>query len=290
MFSSLTRLASSGHPSWSAAPPSAPRVARPQGAFAPRRAGSSCHCPWAVSMTLRMHQLRPYPNFKTGVLPESETEHADSIRGNIGDLHRRATDFWSGKALFDHCEFHATFDHMNGRTFAEWQRSTARDCAMSLYHYGRLIEGIDESLGHCPVLQSLIDTQAKRGARKKFERAFPDYISMRHALAHSAERASTREKFKRHAKKGATTISINPNLAIRTFSDDDLTLLGDNIFGTTFSSMWGGKMVACEISDQTGTILDEITDAYWRAFSAIIDPNPEPPPTITVSSQPSLQP
>ncbi len=152
---------------------------------------------------------------------------------------------------------------------------------MSVYHFGRIIEGIDESLARCPTLRDKIDGKAKREARKRFERQFPSYISLRNALAHSAERSKTARDSRRHGKLRVRTIEINPEISIRLSADATTFILDDNIYGTTFSSMWDGEMIRCEIDDQSGERLDEIIDAYWAAFNAVIEPNPEPLPTLT---------
>ena len=233
----------------------------------------------------RIHQLRPFPNFKLHELPEAERDEADSIRSNIGSMHDRATSFWAGRSLFHSCAERQLFDPINGRVYHKWQLCAARDCAMSIYHFGRIIEGIDESLAYCPTLRDKIDGRAKRDARKRFESQFPSYISLRNALAHSAERAKTAKDLKRHGKMASRTIALTPYISIRSGSREDSLLLSDNIYGTTFSSMWNGQVIKCEISDQSGTWLDDIINAYWAAFDAIIDQNPEPLPTITFSSE-----
>ncbi|HTN13951.1 MAG TPA: hypothetical protein VL094_04020 [Sphingomonadaceae bacterium] len=235
----------------------------------------------------RIHQNRPYPNFKLNELPEAEREEAGSIRVNIGDMHSRATSYWAGRLLFQNCAERLVLDYANNRTYHEWQLCAARDCVMSIYHFGRIIEGIDDSFATCATLREIIDTSAKRAARKRFEKQFPFYINLRHAIAHSAERSHTAKDSKRHGKMSSRTIQLSSDLSIRVGSESDMLLVHDNIWGTTFSSMWEGCLIKCDINDQSGIWLDEIIDAYWSAFDNIIDPNPEPPPKITTSSQPA---
>lgn len=235
----------------------------------------------------RLKQLRPFPNFKLHELPEIERAEADSIKSNIGDMHERSTSFWAGRSLFQSCAERQVFDPAHAATYHKWQLCAARDGAMSVYHFGRIIEGIDESLAHCPTLREKIDGRAKREARKQFERRFPSYITLRNALAHSAERSKTAKASQRHGKLRARTIEINPMSTVRLGKNASMFILLDNIYGTTFSSMWEGKIIRCDISDQSGVWLDETIDSYWAAFDAIIDPNPEPPPTITFSSEPT---
>ncbi|WP_125469928.1 hypothetical protein [Caulobacter vibrioides] len=234
----------------------------------------------------RMHKLRASPNFRLHELPEEERDDAGSIRANIAEMHRRSTSFWSGRNLFQRCAEQSVFDYANQRTYHEWQLCAARDCVMSIYHFGRIIEGIDISISKCPQLREIIDGKSKREARKRFERYFPSYITLRHAIAHSAERSNTLKDASRHGRLSSRKIELNPDVSVLVGSEASMLLVHDNIYGTTFSSMWDGALVRCEINDQSGVWLDEITDAYWASFDKIIDPNPEPPPRITVSSQP----
>ncbi len=232
----------------------------------------------------RIHQIRAYPNFKLHELPEIEQDEAGSIRCNIGDMHRRATSFWAARMLFRDCAERQLFDFANRPTYHEWQLCAARDCVMTIYHFGRIIEGIDDSLANCPQLRDMIDGKGKRENRKQFVREFPSYISLRNAISHSAERSKTVKDTRRHGKMSSRTVELNPALTISVFDDTSFLLADDSIYGTTFTSMWDGNLVRCEINERSGILLDQITDSYWSAFDAIIDPNPEPPPIITYSS------
>ena len=231
----------------------------------------------------RINHIRPYPNFRLHELPEVERDEAGSIRCNIGGMHRRVTSFWAGRMLFQNCAERKVFDFANRSTYHEWQLCAARDCVMTIYHLGRIIEGIDESLAKCPQLRDMIDGRGKRETRKQFEREFPSYISLRNAISHSAERSKTNKDTRRHGKMSSRTVQLNPAFTITVSDDTSLFLAEDSIYGTTFTSMWDGNLVRCEINDRSGILLDQITEAYWSVFDAIIDPNPEPPPTITYS-------
>ncbi|WP_336981604.1 hypothetical protein [Altererythrobacter fulvus] len=233
-------------------------------------------------LTERIERVRKFPNFKLRELPEEERREADSIRFNIGKMHVQATSFWAGRSLFHNCAERQLFDPTHQTVYHQWQLCAARDCAMSIYHFGCIISGIDESLGSCPTLRLKIDNEAKRAARRQFERQFPSSIALRHALAHSAERSKTAKHLTRHAKSMSEGVDLSPTAKIEGRSKADTLLLDDSIYGTTFSSMWDGQIIQCEVTEQSGYWLDEIVDAYWSAFSAIIDPNPEPPPTITI--------
>ncbi|WP_340667954.1 hypothetical protein [Bradyrhizobium ottawaense] len=236
----------------------------------------------------RMLQLRPQPKFKLDMIPESERRNADIIRMNIAQLHTRATDFWTGKALFD------SLNRQRGLTYQLWQVVSARDCMMSIYHFGRTIEGIDLSLGQCRSLRGIIDATAKRDARKRFEKSFPSYIKIRHALAHSAERTHTEANTKRHSKKGPIDrAGLGPEGMAKVFGPATMAaaagieIMMDGLLGHRFTTTWEGEVVECDINDASGKILDEIVDAFWGAFSPVIVPAPTPPPTKEPSVPPA---
>lgn len=232
----------------------------------------------------RTHYIRPSRNFRLHELREVEREHADSIRMNLGQLRRRAATFSAGRMLFHSCAERQVFDFGNRTTYHEWQLCAARDCVMSIYHFGRIIDGIDESLGNCPQLRDMIDLKRKREAKKIFIREFPSSIKLRHAIAHSAERSKTVKDTRRHGKRTSRLVELNPALTIQASDDTSFLLALDSIYGTTFSSMWDGNLIRCEINDRSGILLDQITEAYWLAFEAIIDPIAEPLPKITYSA------
>ena len=236
----------------------------------------------------RMLELAPYPKFDLDLLPDSERLEADSANFNLNSLHGWATNYWCAKALFDNCTSQRVLDSSNHEIYQKWQLCAARDCVMSVYHFGRTIEGIDISMGNCATLRSLTNSDLRSETRKEFEKLFPSYIHLRHAISHSAERSHHMGAAKRHGRIKSKTIQINPEVAITVGSNDAILLLHDNIYGTTFSSMWQGEVVKLELTDRTGEILDEIIAKLWVVFEPIFNHEPEPLPTITVSRHSTL--
>lgn len=233
--------------------------------------------------------LRPdiHFNFKIDELPSSEHKDAAVIKNNILGMWSKATDYWCAHNLFCHCEFNrnTTPKPMNS-IYDRWMIVAARDCVMSVYHFGRFIEGIDKSIGQCNTLKSVIDMKSIKSARRKFTTEFPFYITMRHAIAHDAERSSTSAESKKHGVFGETEIDIAPGIPKIILSSGSSFLLKHGIHDKTFHSMWDGKFVSCKITEETGEILDKIFGEYMSIFTPIIDTTPEPPPTVTVSEQP----
>jgi hypothetical protein len=72
-------------------------------------------------------------------------------------------------------------------TTGGWQSMAARDGALTIYHFGRAIQGLQSSFRFCPTLRDLVDHEAIRQAKKDFDVAFPHNIQIRHAVSHVAD-------------------------------------------------------------------------------------------------------
>ena len=68
-----------------------------------------------------------------------------------------------------------------------WMFVAARNGGMTIYHFGRAKEGLHVSLGTTPTLRAMLDKAQLRRASKLFDKTFPTFIQMRHAIAHSEE-------------------------------------------------------------------------------------------------------
>lgn len=180
-----------------------------------------------------------------------------------------ASNFMAAKELADHCGFYRMTELHDTSKFEEWQKAAARDCVMSLYHFGRTIEGIDKSLSNIDEIRKLIDTKKLKEQRKKFLSAFPDFIDMRNAIAHSAERMVTKSEFEKHSGKGIREYIITDKLKISTQEPDSRLLIIESLFGDEFKSMWEGKIVSCNISESTYHKLYDICEAYRSIFDIL---------------------
>ena len=100
-------------------------------------------------------------------------------------------------------------------TYLRWKQIAARDAAMTIYHIGRAISAIrTKNLPLCPTLGALTDHAALREADRRFERAFPHYELIRHAIGHAAEIMATRQKpLKMRSPAPTATQAASPRLA-----------------------------------------------------------------------------
>ena len=231
-------------------------------------------------------------------LPEGERKIAQIVQSNLADLAQRAQHFWSALQLLSECQTNAAVSAAQGNLaqhskFQTWTLTAARDGAMSVYHFGRTLEGIDKSLPSCPSLRALIDERLLKEPRSKFLRSFPYFIPLRHAVAHAGERTSTPKELKKHAAGGGRVIELGQVGIMIPMEEDAYILIPEQLIGTRFVSMWEGEVVSLEMVAQTGRILDEISDAYWNIFEPAIDRSPpaaiEPTVTVTPGHTPPFE-
>jgi hypothetical protein len=148
-------------------------------------------------------------------------------------------------------------------TTGGWQQIAARDGALTIYHFGRAIEGLRESFRPCPALSDQVDHLKIKHAYKVFKSAFPDFIEIRAAVAHVADFSGTTQKKFFHSVKGLFKTkwfsSTNP---------DGLTWLAGNMNGNTFAVTLEGKAYTYDLSLQNAERIRGIKLQIFSAFDA----------------------
>jgi hypothetical protein len=221
------------------------------------------------------------------LIHDKEKESARQFRA-LGELESWTEAFRSGVGLLNYCQAESNRAHQLGNAdnasgFFQWAKLAARDGAMSIYHFGRVIEGISDFLSHCPTLRNQMDGHALRSARVRFEHKFPWYIDLRHSIAHSAERSHTQQARKKHRVKGPNKVA-GGGLNITVSPGSSFQLI-ESLRGTQYSSMWEGKITSCDITPEMGNYLSTIHQAYYSAFEPFLG-EPDPAPKISFHSEP----
>jgi hypothetical protein len=187
-------------------------------------------------------------------------------------------------SLFDVCQ-ELNSDAVLAGNFEEakrtldWSYVAARDFSMSVYHFGRSIEGISVSLGQMPKFRQRIDQTTQKSTRKEFEKKFPWYIKLRHALAHDAERLTTSASYEKHALTPAAK-AAGPDLSIDAGSQSRL-LLESSLRNRRLSSMWEGEVVWCDITQETVSFLWVTYNAYEAIFREFLIKDDSPKITFS---------
>ena len=150
-----------------------------------------------------------------------------------------------------------------GWTTGGWQSMAARDGAMTIYHFGRAVEGLRESFRFCQALGDQVDHGKIRHCYKEFKGAFPHFIEIRAAVAHVADFSQTMRKKFVHSIKGI--------FQTKWFSSGDpvgTTWLPGNMNERTFAVTLGGKPYTYDLTLENAAKLREIKLQIFSAFEA----------------------
>jgi hypothetical protein len=214
------------------------------------------------------------PRIDVAKFAVEQREAISSVSSTLSDMAHYAQDFWGSLALFDHCAYESgrlmelfskNFNNQEARdssdVYGRWIFVAARDACLCIYHFGRARDGLHQTLGQCPALRSAIDRDALRAANNLFDRHFPNYVRMRHAIAHVEETQNTPQAIEKHAlSSGAQNPFVKNPSAFKTL------VVTNNLMGRTYSSMWDGELIEADISEENAHKLDEIREAYFGVF------------------------
>ncbi len=194
------------------------------------------------------------PITRLSAFPENERRHAIAFNGLLHALHHYAVCFQYALQLFEYSEAKLSellsprpkMEDQEARfMFAGWMHIAARDATMSLYHFAKTIEEIRECFRHLPTFRPIVKHDVIRLSVKLFSARFPNYLKMRHSIAHSAKSASLEERM-RNAVGGIS--------------------LRENLMGRKFTSTVEGRLLSTEISRTTLARLVDLETRFYSAF------------------------
>lgn len=185
-------------------------------------------------------------------LSKEELKAIGLLQFNLASLDSYANDFYAALGLFEYCENYKGQSQSDKKIppddiLAAWKWIAARDGAMSIYHFAKCIEAIQSLLKYCPVYRDRADKTRMRTARRMFFGHFRSYKKLRHAIAHSAERAASLASFEQHATKESFRLSDG-----RVVGGPGITAhIGEQLDGRVYSRTQMGIVVSYEISKPT---------------------------------------
>lgn len=212
---------------------------------------------------------RTPPRLGAGIEDRTIAGQLWDIESDLGSLHRFTVDFFHAVSLFDTAEDairrkrQYPADRVEARDFESvligWKWIAARDAAMTIFHVAKTLEATRAKSGRCVFLRNTVDFPAFKRARKLFEAQFPNFDTIRHGVAHSAEITSTP---KRRAENSYDGDYDSPLARIR---DSTGTLL-KGLHARTFTNTYDGKIVSFDVSWENWKRLDDLVVAVFRAF------------------------
>lgn len=202
--------------------------------------------------------------------PDAEQSAIIRLNFALGRLRRYESDFNAALSLFDFCEHQKNIARSSMKTdpfkymdisqqLTAWQFVAGRDAALTIYHFGWAIDGVNNASSKCKSLFPLIDNDLRRKARRLFDDNFPRNAAMRHAVAHSAEFANKPDE---HAYSGPYR---EPGVIIEDVQEMNWNSLNNRTFSLTFE----GEIFAFDITAETAAILRQSTVALFSAFAPL---------------------
>jgi hypothetical protein len=214
-------------------------------------------------VTVAPHILDWPPSIASEGLPEEEHEAALQVTTALRAMMFYQHDFRAALALFDfsRAEIERTrgTDDLDRSFVSEWTFLAGRDGAMSIFHFGKSIKIINNALGKCPTVRRLMDESELKRGRKLMQQLFPNFESVRHSIAHSAE---LMKDTSRHVVTGPYE---KGNLRI----ESGAVMFGRNCFigdGRTFFNTFEGEIQTYDLSPATLDGLQSVRTAFNAAF------------------------
>lgn len=155
-----------------------------------------------------------------------------------------------------------------------WQKIAARDGAISIYHFGCVLDGIKASLPTCPTVNAHVDHGIIRLARKDYRRAFPHYERIRHVVAHSADFISTTKNRERHSRRGAFKAKAG-TVGVEINDDQRVTQFSGNLYGNSYFITYDGEAYGYALSQDSADTMQIAKDRVYSAFGDAVIVKPE---------------
>lgn len=148
------------------------------------------------------------------------------------------------------------------RLFLAWKFIAARDGALSIYNFAKIMEAIRSSMNEVPTIRAIVDHAAIRLAVKKFESKLPDFEGVRHSVAHSAEFVNSQEAIQRNAFSG--TLTAGPVQGIF----KSLTI-HNSLVNSKFTTSLEGRLISYDVSQATLDVLNSAKRDFYAVFAPV---------------------
>jgi hypothetical protein len=195
------------------------------------------------------------------MLPDSEVKFAHDIMSMVDAIRSYCEEFFAALLLFENCKDFKSHDVIVSRSLKSLPFLAARDGAMTIYHFGKVLHLIRGSFHLAPTLVKLVDTKILKEITKDFERDFPLYMKMRNAIAHAGENLNPS---KNHGIEGPINIPgvLKANIAGN-------IVISSSLSGRMFMYTFENRVVSYSISHESLIKLCDIAEKLKNAFSKI---------------------
>jgi hypothetical protein len=147
----------------------------------------------------------------------------------------------------------------------EWQFLAGRDGAITIFHFGKAMGQIRKVIFEsCPVLASRLDRKAFKSVVGSFDKAFPKWEAIRHAVAHHAELRIDPLITEEHYVRGPLSVPGLPPVGAGVRQSFSNTLVGRRFIHT-----FDKYLCEYELSQDTLNSLHDIRIRYYQIFSPV---------------------
>ena len=202
------------------------------------------------------------PQIDVRVAPKEEADNLSLLNKALSDLQRYENHFASALHLFDYCYIQLSVMRPTvSDAFQSWMLVAARDAVMSMWHFRKVLDAANSFANQSPYVAPQLDRTALGEAHTKFDGYFPEFVPMRHAVAHAGELAKNKKAYELNAFSGdyegrGLKITNSTNVIVQ-------DTLQDRMYTCTHE----GKIVHCEISGATVIRLRDVMHTFYKGFT-----------------------
>ncbi len=198
----------------------------------------------------------------------------DACEGQINDFFQEMIRAATTSGKLDRSKLDAKGMNDRFSIFGGWQEIATRDAAMSIYHFGSILDGIKSSLSACPTLCAMVDHKNLRIAIGSLKSAFPNYKAIRHVVGHSADFSQSIAKRQQHSRKGPFKATVGQAGIEIKGSPDRLTQFIGNSAGRSYFVTLDGEVYGYELSRTSADRLKTIRGRVHESFEVATIPEP----------------
>jgi hypothetical protein len=201
------------------------------------------------------------PRIELDGLPNQERRHAGHIQFLLSDLAAKEQDFVDAVTLFDYCAVQSA-RHPADSHFRRWPYVAARDGALSINNFAKIIGAIGRNFGSCPTVLALVDRDALKTANRRLGELFPNYATIRHAVAHLGETLGQPTNLDRNAIAGP--VEVVPGFSLG--GNGAKVVINGALRGREYTFTIEGELESYELSRNAANGLMEIRGEVYKAF------------------------
>jgi hypothetical protein len=210
---------------------------------------------------------RTPPTLDISAVPLSEREFARKCETNLRSMSLYVMQFDSALRLFlymfSYYSIPQTSLFVRSNDPGNWKLIAARDGAMCIYHFAKSFDGVCYWTSQSAFLSSRINRAERKQASEILRERFPQFETMRNAIAHAGDIFGNAQSEKHIIKGPLSTPDITVEEGGKLFVQDSFS--GDRTFMTTFR----GELQQYDIDHASLEALRNACIHCYASFAAI---------------------